>query len=515
MADIAAMRRLRKAQLTDGQQMVVGPGADDGGGGTFVWDAGSNAPADGGLLIESDERGQGRWRRIYSGAVDSRWFGARGNGAADDAPAINTALANGREVTAPSGSYRANASITPATNSTLKGHGQDRFTQNNAAATVIESAAERIVDLGARGVHTVRLRDLHLKPLAPDRAGTYGLYGENPTFLDVEDVVIRDVAVGVYMEKSQQHTYRRCYIRSCGQGMVFAARPGAYNVEWFNNLITIEDSTIIESSGGPNIDFQGQGLLLKGCDISGIPNGGTRAAVRIRAGSFDAAIEGFYFEPVQGQRAGGDVFLCQGGVTRIKGGFCAGGAEGARVGAVVRASGGAIVIVEGVRGFDYFDTLVSADGQGTIVYVMPGSFSGPMAAARRFVETNGGRVIELAADEGAFTATLTGCTTTPTGTVRYARAGSVVTLLVPPLTGASNSTNAILTGLPGGLRPATTQFVAGCNVVDGGVNYAGGAQVTPAGEVRLFKVGTMGTTLFASSGTKGIQGAQVLHYTLF
>ena len=237
--------------------------------------------------------------------------------------------------------------------------------------------------------------------------------------------------------------------------------------------------------------------------------------MRIRAASFDATIEGFYFEPVAGQRGGGDVFLCEGGITRIKGGFCQGGGQGARVGAIVRASGGAIVIVEGIRGFDYFDTLVSADGAGTVVYVMPGGFSGPMAAARRFVETNGGKVIELALDEGEFSATLTGCTTAPSGAVKYSRHGSVVTLLVPALTGPSNSMTAILTGVPEVLRPATTQFVAGCNVVDGGVNYAGGAQVTPAGEIRLFKVSTMGTTLFATSGTKGIQGAQVLHYTLF
>jgi len=517
MADIATMRASRKASLTDGQQIVVSghTRADDGGGGTFVWQADSSTPVDGGLVFDADERGPGRWKRIYSGPVDSRWFGARGDGTANDAPAINAAIAAGKQVTTPAGTYRCTTAIMPVTNSTLGGHAQDRFSQNNPGATVIESSAARIIDLGASGTHTAVLHDLHLKPVTPDRAGSYGLYGVNPTFLKADDVVIRDLAVGVYMEKSQQHTYRRCYIRACGRGMHFAAQPGTYNVDWFNNLISIEDSTIIASSAGPNIDFQGQGLHLKGCDISGIANSGTRASVRIRANSQDVMIESFYFEPATGQRAGGDVFLCQGGTTRINGGFCSGGAPGARVANVVRASGGAIVIVEGIKGYDYFDALVSADGEGTLVYVMPGSFSGPMAATRRFVQTNGGKVIELSLDEGEFPVTLAGCTTTPTGTVRYSRHGRVVTLLIPGLTGTSNSMAAILTGLPAALRPGTTQFVAGFNVVDNGVNYAGGAQVTQAGEVRLFKASTMGTTLFATSGVKGIQGTQVLHYTLY
>lgn len=49
----------------------------DGGGGTFMWDPYSTAPADGGLVFGA--RPSGRWLRVFSGAVDVSWFGAVGN----------------------------------------------------------------------------------------------------------------------------------------------------------------------------------------------------------------------------------------------------------------------------------------------------------------------------------------------------------------------------------------------------------------------------------------------------
>lgn len=49
----------------------------DGGGGIFLWDAGSAANDNGATIIQSSGVVTGRWRRLYSGDVDVRWFGAR------------------------------------------------------------------------------------------------------------------------------------------------------------------------------------------------------------------------------------------------------------------------------------------------------------------------------------------------------------------------------------------------------------------------------------------------------
>ena len=58
-------------------------------------------------------------------------------------------------------------------------------------------------------------------------------------------------------------------------------------------------------------------------------------------------------------------------------------------------------------------------------------------------------------DESTFTATLTGCTTAPTGTVYVATMGKVIQIDVPAFTATSNATTKTLTGMPAGLRPAT------------------------------------------------------------
>lgn len=47
----------------------------DGGGGTFVWDDGCKLKANDGTIFAVSGRMWGRWRRIYSGPVDVRWFG--------------------------------------------------------------------------------------------------------------------------------------------------------------------------------------------------------------------------------------------------------------------------------------------------------------------------------------------------------------------------------------------------------------------------------------------------------
>ncbi len=50
----------------------------DGGGGQWYWDPGGVGAANVGTIVGAS--GAGRWRRLFSGPVDVRWFGAQGNG---------------------------------------------------------------------------------------------------------------------------------------------------------------------------------------------------------------------------------------------------------------------------------------------------------------------------------------------------------------------------------------------------------------------------------------------------
>ena len=85
----------------------------DGGGGTFFWDTSSTDADNGGTIIQATGVTTGRWKRVYSGAVNVKWFGAKSDGFAvspfDNQPVFDTVfnLALSLEVTAyiPEGNF--------------------------------------------------------------------------------------------------------------------------------------------------------------------------------------------------------------------------------------------------------------------------------------------------------------------------------------------------------------------------------------------------------------------------
>src|SRR5262245_2631097 len=104
----------------------------DGGGGVFRWDAESTLPDDGGLtIIPAGSPTQGRWRRVASGPVDIRWFGASPNASSSEnsasiQKAIDSLPGSGGTVLFPAGIYRvANAIRVLRNNVALFGEGVD------------------------------------------------------------------------------------------------------------------------------------------------------------------------------------------------------------------------------------------------------------------------------------------------------------------------------------------------------------------------------------------------------
>lgn len=72
----------------------------------------------------------------------------------------------------------------------------------------------------------------------------------------------------------------------------------------------------------------------------------------------------------------------------------------------------------------------------------------------------------------SFTATLTGCTTAPTGTVKYSKIGNIVTMDVPAFTATSNTTAKSLTGAPAAVQPAAQKIFVGVGRDNGGAYSA-------------------------------------------
>jgi hypothetical protein len=112
---------------------------------------------------------------------------------------------------------------------------------------------------------------------------------------------------------------------------------------------------------------------------------------------------------------------------------------------------------------------------------------------------------------GSFTATLTGCTTSPVGSIRYIVQGKLVTLYIPVIVGTSNATSATLTGMPATLFPARTQTVTAATQ-DGvsGIQIAI-AEIGTNGVITLYQ--SAGGDSFANSGTKGIRLQTITYAT--
>ena len=95
--------------------------AGDGGGGTFYWDASSTEADNGGTIIQATGVTTGRWKRVYSGAVNVRWFGAKGDGTTNDQPAIQAAIDYSRNVYLSDGQYYIASALTISTGQHIVG----------------------------------------------------------------------------------------------------------------------------------------------------------------------------------------------------------------------------------------------------------------------------------------------------------------------------------------------------------------------------------------------------------
>lgn len=108
-----------------------------------------------------------------------------------------------------------------------------------------------------------------------------------------------------------------------------------------------------------------------------------------------------------------------------------------------------------------------------------------------------------------FVASLSGCTTTPTGTVRYSVSAGLVVLDVPQIEGTSSSAAATLSTLPIQLRPASAK-TAIARVTDNGTVTFGLFVIATTGVITLSSVPS-GSTVFTAAGTKGVKACSVVY----
>ena len=113
--------------------------------------------------------------------------------------------------------------------------------------------------------------------------------------------------------------------------------------------------------------------------------------------------------------------------------------------------------------------------------------------------------------EGSYTGTLTGCTTTPTTTVYYTKIGNIVHLsnLAASITGTSNTNALRITGMPALIRPANTSKAAVQGGINGSASQTIWVQILSNGDFYCEQGGGSWTT----SGVKGFDSGFGITYS--
>jgi hypothetical protein len=176
---------------------------------------------------------------------------------------------------------------------------------------------------------------------------------------------------------------------------------------------------------------------------------------------------------------------------------------------VVTAASNTVLTVPSAAGNLGLRYLVLKNDTTTFMVTIAGFVLGGNSGNSRLAIVSDGSnwKLEFLYDEGTYTATLTGCTTSPTVTVSYVRNGKSLSLNATVLTGTSNSTACTITGMPSHIWPANAKnnLVIG-SVVDNGLDHIGLVSISTAGvwSLAFYSAATTLTSTFTNPGTKGI-----------
>lgn len=177
--------------MVDGQVVRVRhyyPLADvpaGGGGGDVEWKSTSEATVDNGIVfLPTGHSGAGRWVRVYSGALNVKWFGAKGDGSTNDATAFQAALdlaGAGVTVSIPysASSYMIGTALVPLNYTIIRGDGWSTILRPT-------SAPASLFDLsGKRGV---KICDLQLATTQTTTPYRHILLGPGAYFNEIDHV---------------------------------------------------------------------------------------------------------------------------------------------------------------------------------------------------------------------------------------------------------------------------------------------------------------------------------------
>ena len=462
--------------------------------------------------------------------IKSPAYGAVGNGSTDDTTAIqaavNAAIAARGELEIPppvaGGFYKITTPITFTAPISIRGH-------NVFDCTIIGvgfSAGQYLFDfdcLAVNNVEQVRISGFTLRSLdgVPN-----GLRLKNASYVTVKDLQVYGLVDGIYIDGTRcfSHTYEQITpVSISGSTVKFAAGfTGGGQFTFLGSAFSGNIGVSVPTTAFlDNLAFSG--CNWEQCVTSGMNISGTVSGLSV-AGCRTEGCNGIDFiispsgagEYVGGFSVTGTVFgSSDSGVSNR---ISLGGGSG-------KVRGFSITGNTVTHGTDTFSgALVNLNGEGESGIVAGNYLRGTTCVAvngqRAGVVVFGNENISGALDEwwgtrriatGTYTATATGMTTSPTGTVKYTVMNGVVTLDIPAISGTSNSTAFTLTGAPAAIFPTADKDVL-CRIQDNtGAVTTGLLRIKTTGVFELYA--SPAGTAFTAAGTKSISTMSVSYTT--
>jgi hypothetical protein len=168
--------------------------SDKDRGGVFVYDSSKSNVNDGGTVFNG-------WVRQYDGAVNVKWFGAKGDGVNDDTLSIKQAINSSNYINFPEGVYKITDTLYLKPNLILKG--KSRVTASNEANVIIEYYGN--------GVCIQALKD------------SGNQYLDDLNMIEIEGITIKDInntgTIGFDLQGFRWSTLKNCAIEGFNIGL--------------------------------------------------------------------------------------------------------------------------------------------------------------------------------------------------------------------------------------------------------------------------------------------------------
>ncbi len=292
MMTLANYTALRAYSYTPGNETVFVQGylaIGDGGEGHFYWDSLKTDADNDGTIIKVNTVATGRWRRLYDGKLNVKWFGAKGDGVSDDTNsiqhAINTSSGLSQTLYMPSGSYRI-ASYTES-EAYIYGGGEPVITSfgliiNGDISLELGKSCSLLFDAPSPGGNQyggIQFKgNTKITGLGTDsNAGVFKMVKTDKIsgrLLHFEGTRNQKISLTISGVKLAGGYYQIClydYIDGCLiDNNIFDATKGvggygvfADDCRWFKN-VRITNNTFIGSNTGDAIEINNDGATIKG-----------------------------------------------------------------------------------------------------------------------------------------------------------------------------------------------------------------------------------------------------------